>query len=116
MKIQTNRLYHVTPGKNSASIHEFGLLPAKSTGKRKVVWMCEYRRLTWAFAHISAKKAIPVSEMVVCVANVETLSLSRTRWPEVFVSHSIVPVYAILTAKDMLREIEAFMREGSRTL
>jgi hypothetical protein len=48
-------LFHVTRTRNRESIDRLGLLPEKSTGKEKAVWMVTKSLIWWAILHTVQK-------------------------------------------------------------
>jgi len=88
-------LFHVTPKKNLNSILDSGILPSMSQGKREVSWFATAPTLNWALAHISAKRNMPVSELIVFRVVVDKQFLTNTRWKGVYQSR--FPVYPMVT-------------------
>ena len=48
-------LYHVTPRRNCPSIDRNGLLPEKSQGRERCIWLCTRTMIPWALAHLARK-------------------------------------------------------------
>jgi hypothetical protein len=71
-------LYHITPKRNTASIDERGLLPEKSTGKEKAVWLVTKSVIWWALWHTCAKRGRgPITKLVVYRCEVPRNKLRR---------------------------------------
>lgn len=79
-------ILHVTPRKNFHSIMDCGLLPEFATGKRKVTWFATPETLSWALAHISARKNLTVNDLMVFHHVADMQFLTRTSWKGVYVS------------------------------
>lgn len=58
-------LYHVTLVYNAYEIELKGVDPKKSTGKWMASWWVTAAKIDWALAHVSAKKKVPTSELVI---------------------------------------------------
>jgi hypothetical protein len=99
-------LYHVSPKHNRASIVEFGIQPTRSQGKKKIVWLVEDHYLAWAFCHISLKRKLPVSDLIVCLCEVDSAILVNTKWPYVKTSSFVVQPFGIMSAQDLMHRIE----------
>src|SRR5262245_35254248 len=71
-------LYHVTNRRNVASIDKDGLLPEKSVGKEKSVWLVTRSLIWWAFWHTCNKPGRgPLSKLVVYRCEVPRGKLRR---------------------------------------
>jgi len=85
-------LYHVTPQWNTASIREIGVAPLFSQGRRAWTYWVDENRLIWALAHVSSKRGIPVSQLVVVVANHPEDELIRTCFTGVYARDVVIKV------------------------
>jgi len=77
-------LYHVTTRDRAAKIRGLGVLNTMSEGKRAWSYWVDEERLTWALAHVSVRRDVPVSALVIVVANHPEDELIRTGRSGVF--------------------------------
>jgi len=103
---ETTRLYHVSPTQNVDSIKLRGISPEFAQGKRKVIWLCESKVITWAIAHVSAKRGLQVGRLSVFAAQVPNDLLIRTRWHMVYQCAEIIIVERVITVDTVLRSVE----------
>jgi len=87
-------LLHCTPKENVYSIMRYGIDPAFATGRLKSSWYCCEPALAWALSHISLKRRIAVSDMVVLRASVEFMTLKRTAWRYIYRCNEVVTPYS----------------------
>jgi len=105
------KLYHVTPGRNMTRILHEGITPDKSTGRRKVVWLCTYRRLMWALAHIAEHHQVKIDDLVVFSVFTNRIETKRTAWDGVFTSDVLVKVLDVQPASYYVVEYEEMMTD-----
>lgn len=72
-------LYHVTTRYRLDLICAKGLDPAKSRGKRQVVWLVDGSKLAWAIAHCSIRHDVKVDQLRVIRTLFMETDLKRTR-------------------------------------
>jgi len=102
----TMRLYHVSPTQNVDSIKLRGISPEFAQSKRKVIWLCESKAVTWALAHVSAKRGLQVGRLTVFAAEVPEELLICTRWSMVYQCAENVIIERAITADEVLRSVE----------
>jgi len=96
-------LYHVTTRTAGRSIGAEGyVLPSKSEGKRLWSYWVSERELDWALSHVSARRDVPVSALVVVVALHEEEDLIRTARTGVYARDVPVQVTDIRPVKRMI--------------
>jgi hypothetical protein len=71
-------LFHVTHSRNQDSIERRGLLPEKSTGKEKAVWLLTKSLIWWALMHTVMKPGRgPLTKLVVYRCEIPRNKLRR---------------------------------------
>lgn len=100
-------LFHVTPECNRLPILDMGIRPEFSTGKRTVSWYVSDMALTWALAHISAKRKLPVSELCVFRCIVQLWDFRKTCWQGVFTCSTVIVPHSVI-------DLEAYLSEPRR--
>jgi len=58
------KLYHFPPRANAANITRLGLRIDFHRGPTPAIWLCGFRMLSWALAHIRAKYQLPRDQIV----------------------------------------------------
>lgn len=102
--------YHVTLNENFGSIARTGIDPAFSRGKAKVCWYADKLDLvSWAIAHISARRVISPASMSVYVIANDALPFVRTKWRGVFTFKVRAWPVSKMSAHEALAAIEAMM-------
>ena len=101
-EIMWRRYYHVTLDTAIFSIIDNGIDPACSRGQLRSVWLCDSKRLPWAIAHVSSKHGIPAGALWVCVVHCDPRSLKHFRWPGIYLSDFVQPVYEVYEASRIL--------------
>lgn len=95
-------LYHVTPIENQVSILNQGVLPSKSEGKWKASWWVTQDALDWALAHVSARRDIPTSHLIIFEVTVTTdvfdIGWKKSPWKGVFRTDVIIGVRTVQDA------------------
>lgn len=97
------QLYHVSPARNYASIVGRGISPAYSKGKRKVAWVCEWKQVGWALAHVSQRHATLTDDLMVFITWEQTSDLKKTRWEHVYQSDHVMRFTRWLWAREILK-------------
>lgn len=105
------RMYHCTPLANRSSITEFGVDPRFHQCVKPVTWWCDYSWLSWALAHVSACHEIPVSRLIVAVADVNGDLLKRTRWQGIYNVNTPVYPYTFHTHGEVLDMVQALITD-----
>jgi len=72
-------LYHVSPGRNYASILKNGVLMRKARGPFARIWLCTADRLIWALDHVSAHHGLASPQMCVFEVTVARRKIRRYR-------------------------------------
>jgi len=103
-------LYHVTPKYNRQSIMTKGVDPNYSQGRRRLIWVCEWERLTWALAHISAHQSCAVDVLLVCIVGLDLREVKRTSILGVYTYHKAAPVLEVKSAVELLGGLEELMQ------
>ena len=70
-------LYHATPKRNLESIHQHGLDPAFSKGKRKEIYLHTAGRRAWAILHTARRHRIPAEDVVLLKVSIPRSKLTR---------------------------------------
>lgn len=99
-------IYHVTPILNIDSIELKGLRPEMSQGRANVVWMCQYKALTWAIAHVALRRKCKPSDLMVCSCIMYEEEMIRTRWSGIWQTRSIVVPVAYQSVETWMARIE----------
>lgn len=103
-------LYHVTPLVNLSSISDEGVSPEKSKGKLKVSWWVDKKALAWAVAHVSAKYATPVNELVVLCAILPDMEVKKSGREGVYYTYSAIDDWSGGTCEHFLELAELSAR------
>lgn len=57
-------LWHVTPAYNYDSIAIYGIEPMRSTGSFNRIWLCQWKGIVGALAHVSARHSVSVDRLI----------------------------------------------------
>lgn len=107
-------LYHWTHRRNLRSILTRGLDPARTTGKRAVVWACERSRVLWAAAHVAANHGCAPDDLVLLRIWPVKDAWRHAPFPRVWTADAVVPPLR-LTVQTILCLPGAPKRRGRRS-
>lgn len=71
-------LYHTTPYWNVEKIRQEGILPERSKGANRVIWLHGWRQLAWALSHLSNHHQCGITDLATLEVAVRNVFLQRT--------------------------------------
>lgn len=86
------KLFHVTLKENFNAVWRDGIDPNLAQGKMLASWYCDEKRVLWALAHTSAKRAIPVCDLIVMEVTYKPSEFVRWSRDGIFYSKVKQPV------------------------
>ena len=84
-------VFHASPAKNLRSIFSTGIQHTLAKGKRKLVWLHEARKRTWAVAHVAARHGTAAKQVAVIEVHVPRADLRRARKGVYTIARTIRP-------------------------
>lgn len=104
-------LYHVSPASRD-SIVRYGLLPERSRGKLKAVWLVDRHMLTWAIAHTAFRHDVTIDSLFIYICHISERVVRSTRWPGIYYTTAVVAVQDQFPAAEVLYPPEADAVKG----
>lgn len=104
----SQKLFHISPGKNRASIAKSGVDPIWSRGKTNTSWWVDQTMIAWALAHCSARHNLPVDKLEVWYRDAPSArNMKRSRWRGVYYTYCRNTTEGVYRSDVVLEKIAA---------